>query len=93
MNNETTRAMSYDLVESLDGKEFRFYRNKVLVCHGYLKDVIGTMVRTHGFDIDDIEFAVEMMLRDDHDRAHFGTYRTLIFTTNEPVNPSGFAAA
>jgi hypothetical protein len=47
---------------------------------GSFMAVVYYMIKRMGFDIDDIEEAIEVMEDSNHNAVHFGVYRTWIYT-------------
>lgn len=69
----------FDLYE-ITPKEWILHVKGGRVFHGTLVEVGVLAVERFGFDIEQIEFATEMMLKLDHNAAHFGSMGTFIFS-------------
>lgn len=52
---------------------------------GSFRAVVTYMVTHHGFHLNEINIACKEMLAKDHNAAHFGIYKKLIFTCNRQV--------
>lgn len=50
--------------------------------HGTLKEVLKFCIKKYGFEIEELEFAIETMISSDHNAATFGAYRTFIYSFN-----------
>lgn len=78
---EYVNGTGYDVVELgnnqwlLDVKGFRKY-------HGTLKEVLKFCVKKYGFELSELEFAVETMISSGHNAATFGAYKTFIYSFN-----------
>jgi hypothetical protein len=73
---------SYDLIQNVDGT-WTLKAGGVSVYRGDLKTATTYMLKKFGFRFHEIEIATEEMESKDHNHAHFGSYRSFIFTTDK----------
>ncbi len=71
---------------------YKIYRDGKLESEvvGY-KSMLASMIRK-GFEAEDIEEAVSVMMQFEHDTAHFGTFGSLIFTSDSLESAEGAAS-
>jgi hypothetical protein len=79
---EQTSHSSYDLVMFQNGSWALISSNKVLF-HGNFKKVVRAMVNRFGFELEEIEIAVESMENQADERSHFGIQRKFIFSYSQ----------
>jgi hypothetical protein len=60
--------------------------------YGNLREVVLLAIHNHDFSFHDIELAINSMIREEHNAAHFGIFKTLIYTFNQPTPKSQMAS-
>lgn len=74
-------SAGYDLSEvELDQWVFSVRGGKVFT--GTFVMIVVLMVTRYGFNIDDLEAATKEMVKNSHNTAHFGMYKSIIHTFN-----------
>jgi hypothetical protein len=78
---ERVEHTDYDLVMNISGS-WTLKGSDTILFYGTLKEVVTHMVRKCNFELSEIKFALEDMEVKGHTRAHFGMFKSLIFTAD-----------
>ncbi len=73
---------SYDLAMGPEGL-WTLYGSGTAIFRSNFSEVVRFMVSKLDFDLAEIELAAEEMDKLNHNRAHFGTYKSFIFTEDQ----------
>lgn len=90
---ETFMSTSYDMVMRPD-ESWVIRAGEKSLYSGTMREVVTFMVQRLGFDIDEIEVAIEEVgkhLKNGHDGAHFGMHKRFIFTQQYNQQEKGIA--
>ena len=82
---EYVNGNGYDIV-NLGNDQWLLDVKGVRKYHGTIDELIEFCTKKYGFEINDLEFAVDMMVSSNHNAAHFGVYRTFIYSFNHKVD-------
>lgn len=81
---EYVNAMGYDIVD-LGDDQWLLDVKGVSKYHGTFAELVRFCVKKYGFEINELEMAVGVMVRSDHNALSFGAYKTFIYSFNQEV--------
>lgn len=68
-----------------DDKQWRVFKSGQEIKSGELKEVVVYLVRQQGFQLSEVNMALEEMLSKGDDTADFGMYKSFIFTSHRKL--------
>jgi len=80
-----SNSAGYDLYEAFENQWVLDFKNGDAF-HGTLKEIGFYMCDKLDFYLEDIEFAVETILQNGHNAAHFGIFKSLLFTFTKDLS-------
>jgi hypothetical protein len=85
MLNNTLSANGYDLYEAFEAQWVLDFKNGDAF-YGSLEEIGVYMCKKLDFNLREIDIAVEEMIKKNHNAAHFGVFKSMIFTFVKEIN-------